>query len=137
LVSVLVIEDQQKLRENILQTLEMEGYAVTSAPNGMIGVSLAKRDIPDLIVCDIMMPGMDGYSVLLELQRSPETATIPFIFLTARTDRESQRQGMELGADDYVTKPFTSSELVAAVTTRLQKQAAVARKYEKSTGDTA
>jgi DNA-binding response OmpR family regulator len=115
----------------------MEGHTVTGAPNGMIGVSLAQRDLPDLIICDIMMPGMDGYSVLLELQRSPETSTIPFIFLTARTDRESQRQGMELGADDYVTKPFTRSELVAAVTTRLQKQAAVARKYTKNAGDTA
>jgi DNA-binding response OmpR family regulator len=126
---ILVIEDQAKIRDNILETLEMEGYRIHGARNGMTGVQLARAHHPDLIICDIMMPGMDGYTVLMELQNDPATTTIPFIFLTARADRESQRQGMELGADDYLTKPFTRAELLAAVTTRLQKQAARERKY--------
>lgn len=129
MTAILVIEDQAKILENTLETLEMEGFEVLGAPNGMAGVQLARAYHPDLILCDIMMPGMDGYTVLLELQNDPATATIPFIFLTARGDRESQRQGMELGADDYVTKPFTTSELLAAVATRLQKQATFERKF--------
>jgi DNA-binding response OmpR family regulator len=126
---ILVIEDQTKIRDNILETLQMEGFGTHGAHNGMTGVQLARAHRPDVIICDIMMPGMDGYTVLMELQNDPATATIPFIFLTARADRESQRQGMELGADDYLTKPFTRAEILAAVTTRLQKQAAMERKY--------
>jgi CheY-like chemotaxis protein len=132
MATILVIEDQTKILENILETLEMEGYQTLGASNGMGGVQLARAHHPDLILCDVMMPGMDGYTVLLQLQNDPETETIPFIFLTARADRDSQRQGMELGADDYLTKPFTRSELVAAVTTRLQKQATYGRKYGPS-----
>jgi len=126
---ILVIEDQAKIREDVLELLEMEGFEVCGAHNGQIGAQLAREHQPDLIICDIMMPGMDGYTVLMSLQHTPDTATIPFIFLTGRADRESQRQGMELGADDYVTKPFTRAELLAAITTRLHKQAAVERKY--------
>jgi CheY-like chemotaxis protein len=127
--AILVIEDQVKILENILETLELEGYQTQGASNGTAGVQLARAHHPDLIICDVMMPGMDGYAVLMELQNNPETATIPFMFLTARADRDSQRQGMELGADDYLTKPFTRSELVAAVATRLNKQDAYGRKY--------
>ncbi len=132
MTAILVIEDQVKILENIRETLEMEGYQSLGASNGMAGVQLARAHHPDLIICDVMMPGMDGYAVLMELQNNPETAVIPFMFLTARADRDSQRQGMELGADDYLTKPFTRSELVAAVTTRLQKQATYGRKYGAS-----
>jgi DNA-binding response OmpR family regulator len=131
----LVIEDQVKIREDILEMLEMEGFNVYGAHNGQIGTQLAREYRPDLIICDIMMPGMDGYSVLMSLQHTPDTATIPFIFLTGRADRESQRQGMELGADDYVTKPFTCAELLAAITARLNKQAAVKRKYANNMDD--
>jgi len=130
--AILIIEDQAKILENILETLELEGFQTMGASNGMTGVQLARAHQPDLIICDVMMPGMDGYGVLLELQNNPETSTIPFVFLTARADRESQRQGMELGADDYLTKPFTRSELVAAVTTRLNKQDTYGRKYGAS-----
>jgi DNA-binding response OmpR family regulator len=127
--TILVIEDQPKILENVLETLEIEGFQVYGVSNGMAGVQLARAYLPDLILCDIMMPGMDGYAVLMELQNNAETSAIPFIFLTARTDRDSQRQGMELGADDYLTKPFTRSELLAAITARLQKQATYGRKF--------
>lgn len=119
---ILVIEDAQSLRKDILEMLGFEGYDALGAENGLVGVERARREHPDLIICDIMMPGLDGFGVLEELRREPAMATIPFVFLTARTDRVDIRQGMGLGADDYLTKPFTASELLATVHARLDKR---------------
>ena len=119
---ILVVEDAHSLRKDILEMLGFEGFQAIGAENGLIGVQRAHEYSPDLIICDIMMPGLDGYSVLEELRKEPTTATIPFIFLTARTDRGDMRQGMELGADDFLTKPFHAAELLATVRTRLRKR---------------
>jgi DNA-binding response OmpR family regulator len=124
---ILVIEDAASLRSDIVEMLGFEGYEVQGAENGRAGVEAARQFHPDLIISDIMMPLLDGYGVLAELREDPQTATIPFIFLTARTDRMDVRQGMTLGADDYVTKPFTIAELMSAVRARLHKHAAIER----------
>jgi CheY-like chemotaxis protein len=123
LSTILIIEDEYDLREEIGDILRLEGYTTIQAANGAAGVELAAQHRPALILCDISMPKMDGYAVLLELRKNPNTAAIPFIFLTARTDRSFMRHGMELGADDYLTKPFTSSELLSAIKARLERQA--------------
>jgi signal transduction histidine kinase len=120
---VLVIEDAHSLRRDIIEMLGFEGYDAYGAENGLIGVERARELSPDLIICDIMMPGLDGYGVLEALRSEATTSMIPFIFLTARTDRVDIRQGMELGADDYLTKPFTAAELLNTVHTRLEKRA--------------
>jgi signal transduction histidine kinase len=136
---ILVIEDAQSLRKDIVEMLSFEGFDAHGAENGVVGVQKAREQLPDLIVCDIMMPGMDGYHVLQEIRRDPQTMAIPFIFLTARTDRLDMRQGMELGADDFLTKPFTAAELMATVQARLEKRAAldeiVERKMETLRGN--
>ena len=119
---ILVVEDSQSLRKDILEMLGFEGFNAVGAENGSIGVERAREFLPDLIICDIMMPILDGYGVLQELRKDALTSTIPFIFLTARTDRMDMRQGMELGADDFLTKPFHAAELLAAVRARLQKR---------------
>lgn len=131
MTKILVIEDDLATRENTLDTLELEGFEVVGAKNGQIGVKMAREHLPDLILCDIQMPLLDGYGVLLMLRSDPQTATIPFIFLTGMSDRSDLRQGMDLGADDYVTKPFTSEELLTAVLARLARQATIAKEYEK------
>jgi two-component system, sensor histidine kinase and response regulator len=122
---VLVIEDEQFVRENIVEILESNSYTVVSASNGAIGVELAEEHLPDLILCDVMMPELDGHSVLRRVKSNAQTATIPFIFLTARADTSDLRIGMNLGADDYITKPFRIAELLQAVETRLNKQASI------------
>ncbi|NES23530.1 MAG: diguanylate cyclase [Symploca sp. SIO3E6] len=127
--TILVIEDQQAIRTNLLKLLNHVGFHTIGAENGLEGVESAKNHLPDLIVCDIMMPDMDGYDVLQELLQDPETARIPFIFLTAKADKSDIRQGMNLGADDYLTKPFTSDELIDTVLARLAKQEAVTQPY--------
>jgi len=119
---ILVIEDNPSIRDDIKTTLIFEGYHVLEAENGVKGVELALVKMPDLIISDIMMPELDGYGVLHSLQNHDITASIPFIFLTARAERENMRYGMELGADDYLMKPFTTEELLAAIDTRLKKQ---------------
>jgi signal transduction histidine kinase len=116
---ILVIEDVHYLRNDILEMLRLEGYEVAGAENGLIGVQVARDFMPDLIVCDIMMPGLDGYQVLENLRGDQETRTIPFIFLTAKTDRPDVRRGMGLGADDYITKPFYTAELLETIQARL------------------
>src|SRR5919202_4645167 len=126
---ILVIEDEDFVRENILELLDAEGFEVMSAENGQIGIDLAKAMIPDLILCDVMMPGVDGYGVLTALRQDSLMASIPFIFLTAKAAKADFRQGMELGADDYITKPFTRAELLGAIASRLKKQAAVEQRY--------
>jgi len=127
---ILVIEDTPSLREGILEVLHTGGFEVVGAENGRIGVQLAREYRPDLIICDVMMPELDGYHVLAALRQDPTTATIPFIFLPSRGAREDIRQGMGIGADDYLTKPFKIEELLSAVRTRLERQAAVSKKFE-------
>ena len=126
---ILVIEDEASIRENILELLEAENFEGFGADNGLAGVKLAREILPDLILCDLMMPVIDGYSALTLLRAEPATASIPFIFLTALSDRTHLRTGMELGADDYLTKPCTPNELLRAIQTRLQKREAVQQHY--------
>ncbi|MCS6934915.1 MAG: response regulator [Chitinophagales bacterium] len=118
---ILLIEDHQAVRENICEILELAGYEVKEAPDGKKGVELAQQWAPDLIICDIMMPELDGYGVLHLLSKNSSTSSIPFIFLTAKTDRADMRKGMEMGADDFITKPFEDVELLNAVEARLRK----------------
>ncbi len=118
---ILVIEDQPDVRENIAELLELSGFQVITAEDGAVGVDMALEHKPDLILCDVMMPRLDGFTVLNILSKRPETSDVPFIFLTAKTEKEDIRKGMNLGADDYITKPFSKEELITAVTTRLQK----------------
>lgn len=120
---ILLIEDDAILRENTAELLELSNYKVITAANGKIGVSSAAQHTPDIIVCDIMMPEMDGYGVLEALSKNKNLKNIPFIFLSAKTEREDVRRGMNMGADDYITKPFTEEELVSAVESRLAKVA--------------
>lgn len=119
---ILVIEDEQLLLKNILSILKAEGFEAIGASNGSIGVQMAGDEHPDLILCDVMMPDLDGYGVLKQLQEDPETNLIPFLFLTAKSDRADIRQGIELGADDYLTKPFDIDELLRAIEARFKKQ---------------
>ena len=126
---ILVIEDEQIIRENILKLLKAEGFDVTGAENGAQGLNAAVSNLPDVIICDVVMPELDGYGVLMALRSNPVTATLPFVFLTGKAERSEMRQGMELGADDYLTKPFTKAELVGAISSRLKKQEAVAQQY--------
>ena len=109
----MVIEDEAPILDNISDTLQAEKYDVYTAENGEIGLNLAKKHVPDLIICDVMMPVMDGHEVLRQLRCDPKTSTIPFIFLTAKAERNDVRKGMDLGADDYVSKPFTQRELLS------------------------
>ncbi|MBN3960686.1 EAL domain-containing response regulator [Nostoc sp. NMS8] len=120
---ILIIEDEEAVRENILDLLEAEDFETIAAANGRIGVHLAICEVPDLILCDMMMPEIDGYGVLAALRQEPSMATIPFIFLTAKSAKSDFRQGMDMGADDYITKPFTRSELLSAIINRLEKHA--------------
>jgi len=118
---ILIIEDEKALREEICDWLHFEGHEVVGAENGRVGLELAIRERPDLIVCDIAMPEMDGHGVLLEVRSNPELNATPFIFLTASADYESLRRGMNLGADDYLTKPFKRADLLNAIVSRLHK----------------
>lgn len=119
--SILLIEDNQEILENTAEILELAGYTVFKSNNGKSGVEAAIEHHPDLIISDIMMPKLDGFGVLHLIQKHIELADTPFIFLTARADRENFRKGMEMGADDYITKPFSETELLNAVESRLQK----------------
>ncbi len=130
--SVLVIDDNNDIRENTAEILEMAGYRTIAAENGKKGVELALKEKPDLIVCDIMMPELDGYGVLHLLRKNPDTQAIPFIFLTAKTERSDLRKGMEMGADDYITKPFEDIELLNAIEVRLKKAEVFDNKYSMS-----
>ncbi|MEH1872345.1 EAL domain-containing response regulator [Nostoc sp.] len=125
---ILIIEDEEAVRENILDLLEAEDFETIGAANGRIGLHLAISEVPDLILCDMMMPQLDGYGVLTALRQEPSTATIPFIFLTAKSAKSDFRQGMNMGADDYITKPFTRAELLSAIINRLEKHATL-KKY--------
>lgn len=120
---ILLIEDDNVLRGNTAELLELLNYQVITAANGKIGLDKAKNQHPDIIVCDIMMPEMDGYDVLEALSNGSNTKYIPFIFLSAKTERQDVRRGMNLGADDYITKPFSEDELVSAIESRFAKVA--------------
>lgn len=130
--TILLIEDNLDVRENTAEILELADYKVLTAENGKIGIELAKKNAPDLVICDIMMPELDGYGVIHVLSKNPETAAIPFIFLTAKTEKGDIRKGMNLGADDYLTKPFDDVELLDAVEIRLKKHELV-RKQSSTT----
>jgi DNA-binding response OmpR family regulator/2-oxo-4-hydroxy-4-carboxy--5-ureidoimidazoline (OHCU) decarboxylase len=119
--TILLIEDNDNIRENTSEILDLAGYRVLTAENGKTGVELALEHKPDLVICDIMMPVLDGYGVLHMFQRNQELNDIPFIFLTAKTERADFRKGMEMGADDYITKPFSGTDLLNAVESRLKK----------------
>ncbi|MEO6732619.1 MAG: response regulator [Ferruginibacter sp.] len=127
--TILVIEDNSDIRDNTAEILELAGFKTLTAKDGRQGVDTALKEKPDLIICDIMMPELDGYGVLHLLRKNPETETIPFIFLTAKTERSDFRKGMEMGADDYITKPFDDSELLSAVDVRLRKMEVLENKY--------
>ena len=128
---ILIIEDNQDVRENTAEILELAQYKVLKAENGKAGVELAMSEKPDLIVCDIMMPVLDGYGVIHLLNKNPDTASIPFIFLSAKSERTDFRKGMELGADDYISKPFDDVELLNAVESRLKKAEALKVGYSR------
>ncbi|MEG4493562.1 response regulator [Microcoleus sp. D3_18_C4] len=132
MAKILVIEDEEAIRENILELLEAENFEGIGAINGKVGIKLAIERIPDLILCDMMMPEVDGHGVLKALRSEPLTATIPFIFLTAKADKVDIRTGMELGADDYITKPCTPQELLKAIAIRLEKQKTISRQSQKT-----
>ena len=132
MAKILVIEDEESIRENILDLLEAENFEGIGAINGQVGIKLANEQIPDLILCDMMMPEVDGHGVLKALRSEPLTATIPFIFLTAKADKSDIRTGMELGADDYITKPCTPQELLKAIAIRLEKQKTISRQSQKT-----
>lgn len=122
---ILFIEDDTVVRENTAELLELANYSVITAPNGKIGISKAKEHLPDVIICDIMMPELNGYGVLQILNKEETTKHIPFIFLSAKIERRDIRKGMNLGADDYITKPFDESELFSAIESRLAKVAII------------
>jgi len=134
---ILVIEDQSVMRRNIHTILEMEGFEVFSAENGKKGLEAASKNVPDLILCDVMMPELDGYGVLTALRSNEQTATIPFIFLTAKGEKADLRAGMNLGADDYLAKPVSKNELLAAIRARLEREQAREQRLEKELGDAA
>ncbi len=130
--TILVIEDNQKVRENVREILELSDYKVITAAEGKTGVDLAFKERPDLIICDIMMPTLDGYGVLHLLNKRKETFGTPFIFLTAKSEKTDVRKGMELGADDYITKPFDGIELLNAVEIRLKKSESLKQSSSES-----
>ncbi|WP_452226755.1 response regulator [Lacinutrix cladophorae] len=118
---ILLIEDDVVLRENTAELLELSNYNVVTAANGKLGVEAAIKELPDIIVCDVMMPELDGYGVLETLFKNENTQHIPFVFLSAKTERKDVRKGMDLGADDYITKPFDENELISAIESRIAR----------------
>lgn len=133
--NILLIEDNAEMADNIISILQLARYNVTYASNGKTGVDLVQQDPPDLIICDVMMPELDGYGVLHILNKDPETASIPFIFLTAKADKSDFRTGMSLGADDYITKPFDGVDLLKVVELRLRKSELLKASYGNNPAD--
>jgi len=122
MTKILIIEDETQMRKNMLLILKKEGYEAIGAANGAEGITLARRELPDVILCDVMMPGMDGYGVLTALRAERATETTPFIFLTAKGERTDVRDGMNQGADDYLTKPVVVDDLLAAIRARIERR---------------
>ncbi|NKI25752.1 response regulator [Arenibacter sp. 6A1] len=133
---ILLIEDDLALRENTAELLELSGYEVTTASNGKIGIETAMELLPDLIVCDIMMPEVNGYGVLQAISEKEATKNIPFIFLSAKTEHKEIRKGMDMGADDYLTKPFEEEDLISAVESRLAKSILLSRLGNQGASET-
>ena len=131
-IKILVIEDNQDVRENLIEILELSNFTVLAAEDGLKGVEIAQTQIPDLILCDVMMPKLDGFGVLNILGKRPDTSGIPFVFLTAKAERSDFRRGMNLGADDYVTKPFYKDELLSVIETRLRKTKLLRKDFDRS-----
>ena len=129
---IVLIEDNAQVRENTAEILELANFKVLTAANGKVGIELINKEMPDLIICDIMMPELDGYGVLHIISKNTETAKIPLIFLTAKAEREDLRKGMNMGADDYLTKPFDESELLDAVESRLRKHEMLKAEYARN-----
>lgn len=134
--TILLIEDDTALRENTAELLELSDYNVITSPNGKMGITKAKEEKPDIIVCDIMMPEVDGYGVLEALSYDITTNHIPFIFLSAKTEHKEIRKGMDLGADDYLTKPFEEDELLSAIESRLAKAAVLSKIIKEQSSKT-
>jgi DNA-binding NarL/FixJ family response regulator len=132
---ILVIEDEPEMRRNLLTILRMEKFQPIGAENGRAGLELARHEKPDLILCDVMMPELDGYGVLSALRQNPDTVTTPFIFLTAKGEKVDQRAGMNLGADDYLTKPVAKVDLLSAITARLLRSEQHAQQEFKANFD--
>lgn len=132
---ILVIEDDSQVRDNIQDILSLEEFCTITAADGLEGLSLVREEHPDLIICDVMMPNLSGYDVLMALRQDVKTRAIPFVFLTAKADKNNFRQGMELGADDYLTKPFTPNELRQAIATRLEKTAHLEQETQHQLGE--
>ena len=132
MIKILLIEDNKDIRENTAEILKLAQYNVITAKNGKEGVELTLKEKPDLIICDIMMPVLDGHGVLHLLSKNEETSSIPFIFLTAKTERSDFRKGMEMGADDYLTKPFDDVELLNAIESRLKKKEILKKEFTKN-----
>ncbi len=132
MMKILIIEDNEDVRENTADILKLSGYDVATAENGEIGLKMVREFTPDMIVCDIMMPVLDGYGVLEALNKNSFTASIPFIFLTAMSEQTERRKGMNLGADDYLTKPFTEKELLEAIKSRLRKHDFLLKEFSRT-----
>jgi DNA-binding NarL/FixJ family response regulator len=128
---ILVIEDEPEMRRNITTLLRFKDYEPIAAENGRVGIEIARREQPDLILCDVMMPELDGYGVLRSLQADAKLTLIPFIFLTAKGEKDDLRSGMNLGADDYLTKPVGIDDLVLAIEARLNRTAQQAKREFK------
>ncbi len=131
---ILIIEDQAPMRRNVALLLEMEGYKTCTAENGRLGIEVARRERPDLILCDVMMPEADGHSVIQALREDDAFDNTPFIFLTAKSDRNDIRIGMNFGADDYLTKPVVRDDLLGAVQTRLARADALQQRLAEKSG---
>ena len=122
MATILIIEDNLEIRENITEILELEDHTVITAENGKIGILMARERLPDLIFCDLMMPLVNGYEVITELKRDGSTSGIPFIFLTASTEKQNIQTGLSLGAVEYILKPFTTEDLLKAITNVFSKR---------------
>src|SRR5437016_11876061 len=132
---ILIIDDEEWLREKVHVALHQQGFVVIEAPDGTMGIELARKELPDLILCDVNMEKMDGYATLSSLRNEPATLSIPFILMTGLADNAGMRHGMELGADDYLPKPFTIDALYAAVEARLRKAQTMRQESEKKLAD--
>lgn len=133
---ILVIEDTFEIRDNLMEILELAGYEVEGASNGIEGIKSAKEFKPNLIICDVMMPQLDGFGVLKILRENEQLRSIPFLFLTAKSEKSDFRKGMQLGADDYIVKPFEDSDILEAVEARLKKFEQMKKKFAQSSFDT-
>ena len=132
---ILVIEDEAEMRRNLATILRLEKFHPVAAENGRVGLELAKKEIPDLVLCDVMMPELDGYGVIAALREDPATVSVPFIFLTAKGEKPDIRAGMNLGADDYLTKPVAKADLLSAIRSRLERAAQQATREFKPNFD--